>query len=217
MKTMSGLPNYFEFLDLQKIQQVLRDKHGSDSPSYATLRRWASDGKLISAEKQHGDPKRRALYAVPEVERIWLSSGRAKKSIAVKKRAAMSEVVSFNQALKEAPSGAEAQLLAINSKMDTLFDSVASLLTKVREQDEILRTCVSSTASLAAVRAMLMNKYDAADALKNQVIDQLRARLKDAEKISDIDRISMKLGIQLGTLSAKVSELHSLACTDSAS
>lgn len=209
---MSDLPNYLQYQDLQKTQKVLRDKYGFDAPSYVTLRRWASDRKLVSAERQNGDPKRRALYSVPEVERIWLSSGRAKKLNIDKiekleKRAGQNETESSDQAQPGAPSSVDANMLEINTKMELLFDSVATLLARVGDQDAMLKTCVSATTGLAAVRATLMTKYDAADALKSQLVDQLRARLNDAEKNSDFDKIGMKIGVQLSHLFDRVSEL----------
>lgn len=212
MTQMSDLPNYLQYQDLQKTQKVLRDKYGFDAPSYVTLRRWASDRKLVSAERQNGDPKRRALYSVPEVERIWLSSGRAKKLNIDKiekleKRAGQNETESSDQAQPGAPSSVDANMLEINTKMELLFDSVATLLARVGDQDAMLKTCVSATTGLAAVRATLMTKYDAADALKSQLVDQLRARLNDAEKNSDFDKIGMKIGVQLSHLFDRVSEL----------
>ena len=213
MTQMSDLPNYLQYQDLQKTQQVLRAKYGFDAPSYVTLRRWASDRKLVSAERQTGNPKRRALYSVPEVERIWLSSGRVKKLNIDKiekleKRAGQFKIESSDQAQPGAPASVDAHLQEINDRMELLFDSVATLLARVGEQGEMLKTCVSATTGLAAVRATLMTKYDAADALRSQLVDQLRARLKDAEKTSDFDRISLKIGIQLANLFDKVSELQ---------
>jgi hypothetical protein len=213
MSQMSDLPNYLQHQDLQKTQKILREKYGFDAPSYVTLRRWASDRKLVSAERQTENPKRRALYSVPEVERIWLSSGRVKKLNIDKiekleKRAGQNETESSDQAQPGAAASVDAHLLEISNKMELLFDSVATLLSRVGEQEEMLKTCVSATVGLAAARATLMTKYDAADALKGQLVDQLRARIKDAEKTSEFDRLNLKISIQLSNLFDKVSDLQ---------
>lgn len=208
-----------QYMDLLKAQKALRDKYGYDAPSYATLRRWVAEGKLISALRASENGKGRALYSVLEIERICLGTGRAKKF-----KLSQQDQLALNAGQNGGGEDASAQhssialdapsmLGEINSRLELLFDSVAALLARSSEQDALIRICINGITRLDAVRTNLMLKYDATATAQHEVIEQLRARVKEQEKISDFERITLKIGAQLSHLSEKVSSLQSAVAT----
>lgn len=212
MKQMSDISGYKQPLDLLKAQKLLREKYGYDAPSYPTLRRWSADGKLVLAERASGQGQRRTLYSLAALERICLVIGRAKKLTLDPS----DQPVAAGRNVGEggapmhitAQSTSSPQVLGdIHSQLELLFDSVTALLSKVGEQDLVLKNCVNTMTRLDSIRTMLMVKYDATAETQRELIEQLRVNTKLRDQSSEFERVALKIGVQLGQLSEKISGL----------
>lgn len=209
---MSDISGYKQPLDLLKAQKLLREKYGYDAPSYPTLRRWSADGKLVLAERPSGQGQRRTLYSLAALERICLASGRARKLALDSPDQPV--VVGSHVGEGGAPSHAKTQSASspqmlgdIHSQLELLFDSVTALLSKVGEQDTVLKNCVNTMTRLDSIRTMLMVKYDATAETQRELIEQLRANTKLRDQNSEFERVALRIGVQLGQLSEKISGL----------
>lgn len=208
---MTEMINIFkpsETADLLKAQKLLREKYGYDAPSYPTLRRWAAAGKLIPAVRVNEEKGPRVLYSLAALERVCLVHGRAKKLDLDSSRPAGSNPP---QSSSDVPGPLlEPQTLAeINSRLELLFDSVATLLARASEQDALLKSCLTAVNGLASIRNTLMLKYDSNASLQRDLIDQLRERIKAGDRTAAFENIALKLGIQISHLSDKVSQVQS--------
>ncbi|ABD71975.1 hypothetical protein Rfer_4288 (plasmid) [Rhodoferax ferrireducens T118] len=214
MKQMSDISGYKQPIDLLKAQRLLRAKYGYDAPSYPTLRRWSDDGKLVLAERSIGQGQRRTMYSLAALERICLVIGRAKKLVLDSPDQPLA--AGRNVGEGGAPAHAKAQSSSspqvpgdIQSQLELLFDSVTALLSKVGEQDTVLKNCVNTMTRLDSIRTMLMVKYDATAETQRELIEQLRANSKLRDQNSEFERVALRIGVQLGQLSEKISGLSS--------
>ena len=184
-------PSKPKALNLAKLHAALRAKH-ADAPSYITLRRWASDGRLVKAQIPGDGKKARAQYGLREVERIFhlRSKGRSPPpGIAQISEDATDEVNTLG---------------AGNAMSEQLTDAVRVLTVQLADQDLKLSKLLDGIRALDFVRVAMMAKYDAVTANQAEVIDALRARLKAAETTADFHRMSLRIGAQLGTLADRV-------------
>lgn len=192
--------------DLITCQKGLRQKYGQDAPSYATLRRWADQGRLISAVRR--DPSnskaKRDIYALAELDRLFLATKQAKKLTQEKytEIASIREPKQLIEALKAtAPTPIDSAALDhINSRLELLFDSFATLLARSDEVSSALAGIQRGQDNLESTRRLLMTKYDAVTSNQSATIEQLRERHKDQSNTIDLER-------KITILAGKVSQL----------
>lgn len=199
--------------DLLGVQKALRDKHGVDGPSYVTLRRLASAGKLKIAERQTSAGSRRVLYSVDAVEMVVLTSTPLGKRL---RERLVREQMEVHESSVKSPMNIETgerfseipeDIAQLNSRMEILLDSVAALMGMVEEQGKQIAALHTSVDRLEAVKRVLMSKYDNDLAQKGELISNLRGQLQQQKIDSELAGSLTKLVVGVGHLKESVNKL----------
>lgn len=196
-------------LSLPELHEALKEQF-QGSPSLPSLKRWAAEGRLHGAEVHRISDRPTRAKGSDEADATPQQGAGTKK----KRERALARVrYDKHKAIKILNTFWEMTPIdrapvpqsAVSGPMpggDEILALLADLSRQVAAQGKLIESAAAASAQLNSTRAMLMAKYDAANAQQVQIIEGLRKRLADVENSSSLSRDVQSLRLAV----AKISE-----------
>ena len=195
-------------LDLKSCVTQLQYSIGAAAPAYVTLRRWADQGKLRSAERPGQGSSKRMLYSVRAIEKIVLSKTLPRNPKPSSDRLD-AETNSGNLVVNASSSEINSRLDLIEDGMAIVVAKLEHMIAKLEQLEKPVKECGTGVQNLEAVRRTMMLKYEAQNSSYVETIADLKSRLKTTTRGDDGSHELALMRAQLSRLTDSVNQFLS--------